>query len=239
MPCEYWWFILGWQLSYLLLLLLSSDLQAIPFIAFWSCWECQINETNYFGQIFFLSRETLLTSRPNYTVLTPVSKTSSLGATFLIESFILPTLNKLFKKSRLMPIASSCIWNGLQLDRLNVAVISVEGMPLSSVSMSGSAAAEEESRDARGLCKCCIAVSVSLRHSRHSSSPRAPQEPEESMALVPWNSRSHGLCFLCFLVHILCLLCGEASISSSLFSLMQCKKLCVLIHLQHLGWRAF
>lgn len=103
MPCEYWWFILGWQLSYLLLLLLSSDLQAIPFIAFWSCWECQINETNYFGQIFFLSREILLTSRPNYTVLTPVSKTSSLGATFLIESFILPTLNKLFKKSRLMP----------------------------------------------------------------------------------------------------------------------------------------
>lgn len=46
---------------------------------------------------FFLTIETLLTSRPNYTVPTSVPKTSSLGAVFLIESFILPTLNKLLR----------------------------------------------------------------------------------------------------------------------------------------------
>lgn len=46
-----------------------------------------------------------------------------------------------------------------------MAVISVEGMPLSSLRMSGSAAAaEEEFRDARVPCECCIAVAVSLRH---------------------------------------------------------------------------
>lgn len=106
-----------------------------------------------------------------------------------------------------------------------MAIISVEGMPLSSLRMSGSAAAEEEFRDARGPCKCCIAVTASIRHKQTLSSPRARREPEESVALVPCNNRSHGLCFLCFLVHILCLLCREASVNSSLFSLMQCKKL--------------
>lgn len=65
--------------------------------------------TTFLGQIFFLAREIVLTLRPNYTVLTPVPKTSSLGAIFLIESFILPTLNKLLQKSRLKPIANSCI----------------------------------------------------------------------------------------------------------------------------------
>lgn len=89
--------------------------------------------TTFFGQIFFFAREILLTSRPNYTVLTPVPKTGSLGAIFLIESFILPTLNKVLQKSRLTSVASGCIRNGLQLDGLNVAIISVEGMPLSSL----------------------------------------------------------------------------------------------------------
>lgn len=108
-----------------------------------------------------------------------------------------------------------------------MAIISVEGMPLSSLGMSSSAAAaaEEEFRDAGGLCKCCIAVTVSLRHEQILQQPKGCQEPEESLALVPWNSTSHGLCFLCFLVRIFCLLCREASISSSLFSLMQCEKL--------------
>lgn len=77
-----------------------------------------------------------------------------------------------------------------------MAIIFVEGMPLSSLRMSGStAAAEEEFRDARGPCECCIAVAVSLRHEQYSGSPRARREPEESVALVPCNNRSHALCF--------------------------------------------
>lgn len=129
--------------------------------------------TTFFGQIFFLTREIVLTSRPNYTVLTPVPKNSSLGAIFLIESFILPTLNKLLQKSRLKPIASSCIWNGLQLDRLNVAIISAEGMPLSLLSMSDSAAASEDKfRDNRCPCECCIAVTASLRHGQILRQPK-------------------------------------------------------------------
>lgn len=77
-----------------------------------------------------------------------------------------------------------------------MAIISVEGMPLSSLRMSGStAAAEEEFRDAHGPCECCIAVAVSLRHEQYSGSPRARREPEESVALVPCNNRSHALCF--------------------------------------------
>lgn len=75
--------------------------------------------------------------------------------------------------------------------------------------------------------------------SRDSGSRRAPREPEGSVALELHNNRSHGLYFLCFLLRILCFLHGEASISSSLFSLMWCKKLRVLIPLQGFGWRAF
>lgn len=62
----------------------------------------------------------------------------------------------------------------IEMDRLNVAIISVEGMPLSSLGMSGSAAAaaEEEFRDAGGLCKCCIAVTVSLRHEQMLQQPK-------------------------------------------------------------------
>lgn len=107
-----------------------------------------------------------------------------------------------------------------------MAIISVEGMPLSSVGMSGSAAAAEgEFRDAGGPCSAALQSLSVYVTSRYSSSPRAPQEPEESVPLVPRNNSSHALCFPCFLVRILCLLCREASISSSLFSLMQCKKL--------------
>lgn len=56
-----------------------------------------------------------------------------------------------------------------------MAIISVEGMPLSSLRMSGSAAAaaEEEFRAAGGpCCECCIAVSVSLRHKQILQQPR-------------------------------------------------------------------
>lgn len=54
-----------------------------------------------------------------------------------------------------------------------MAITSVEGMPLSSLGMSGSAvAAEEEFRDAGGPCKCCIAVTVSLRHEQILQQPK-------------------------------------------------------------------
>lgn len=54
-----------------------------------------------------------------------------------------------------------------------MAVLSVEGMPLSSPGMSGrAAAAGEEFRDAGGPCECCIAVSVSLRHRQILQQPR-------------------------------------------------------------------
>lgn len=129
--------------------------------------------TTFFGQIFFLTGEILLTSSPNYTVLTPVPKASSLGAIFVNESFILPTLNKLLQKSRLKPVAGICICNELQLDTLNVASIAVQGMPLSWLRLSGSAAAsEEESRDARHPCECCIAVTVSLRQEQRLRQPK-------------------------------------------------------------------
>ena len=115
----------------------------------------------------------LLTSRPNYTVLTPVPKTSSSGAIFLIESFILPTLNKLLQKYRLKPLARGCVWNGWQLDGWNMAIISAEGMPLSSLGMSDSAAAsEDEFGDNRHPCECCIAATGSLRHEQTLRQPK-------------------------------------------------------------------
>lgn len=115
----------------------------------------------------------MLTSSPSYTVLTPVPKPGSSGAIFVLESFILPTLNKPLQKSRLKPIAGGCACDGLQLDSLNVASIPVEGMPLAWLGMSGSAAAsEEESRDAGRPCECCIAVTVSLRQEQRLRQPK-------------------------------------------------------------------
>lgn len=192
--------------------------------------------TTFFGQIFFLTKEILLTSRPNYAVLTPVPKPSSLGAIFLIESFILPTLNKLLEKSRLKSIAGGCIWNGLQLDRLNVAIISVEGMPLSSLRL---LPRKTNSEIIGARASAALQLLSAYVTDRYSGSRRAPREPEESVALVPRNDRSHGLRFLCFLLHTSCFLHRADFISSSLFSLTQCKKLRVLIPLQGFGWRAF
>lgn len=64
---------------------------------------------------FFLTVVTLLTSRPNYTVLTSVPKTSSLGALFNWIIYF-TYFKQSVTKPRLMPLASSCIYNRLQLD---------------------------------------------------------------------------------------------------------------------------
>lgn len=145
----------------------------MPFMAFWSFWEWQINETNYFlWTDFFLSQRNSAYIKTQLYRPYSCTKNQFFGG-FLIESFILPTLNKLLQKSRLKPIANSCIWNGLQLDRLNVAIISVQGMPLSSLRMSdGAAASEDKFRDNRRPCECCIAVTVSLRHGQILRQPK-------------------------------------------------------------------
>lgn len=90
-----------------------------------------------------------------------------------------------------------------------------------------------------------LSAYVTDRYFGSRRAPREPEEssgaspPEESMALVPRNDRYHGLCFLCFLLRILRFPHRVALISSSLFSLTQCKKLRVLIPLQGFGWRVF